>query len=450
MNESFLKFFTVFIFIFVHSIVSKAEEQNINENEINKAYTIYFLGTDIKAADHSHPQYWAGETVSSIAKKQLGKQYFDYLLIDGLGIDNESDHFLSCSSTYWRSLQYLGFGIEGKIECAMRVLKYLNYLSRVSGKNLRTRVSDKNAEIIEYHEIKVINVIGFSRGAFTAIKFANKLHEDPMFKDISVNIFAIDPVSGGPFVEKFAILTPNVKKFTGIYARDELSMGYEPSIPILEDGNNITKISLFTLPGKHGSLSGDGYENEFLGAHAGWTLFTQYLDDISKIQDLASENKISLRDDINIEKFFFYQSGLLVRHMGEQFLMKHGTQLDMNSTLNLNKDFFIDLYNSMVKDVVKYKELGSLKTYTTNFFNTERQAYLTERKAHVAVNNEDMLNYLSNFLQTFSEISLFANLVAYSMTETYSSYRTYLEDLVPFDENKTLSFLLSEYYDVEC
>lgn len=43
----------------------------------------------------------------------------------------------------------------------------------------------------------VVNMCGWSRGAVTCFKIANKLHDDPETSHIKVNIFAIDPVPGG-------------------------------------------------------------------------------------------------------------------------------------------------------------------------------------------------------------------------------------------------------------
>ncbi|MDT6188007.1 hypothetical protein RRA99_00370, partial [Streptococcus pneumoniae] len=61
---------------------------------------------------------------------------------------------------------------------------------------------------------------------------ANAMAQDPVLRDIPVNIFAIDPVPGvGNVQQQRVSLTGNVKEYVGFYSRDERSKGFACVVP---------------------------------------------------------------------------------------------------------------------------------------------------------------------------------------------------------------------------
>lgn len=87
---------------------------------------------------------------------------------------------------------------------------------------------------------KVINMIGHSRGAVSAIMAAWFIYAY-YSKDIQVNIFAIDPVPGpGDWWSNFTTLAPNVFSYAAVYSWDESNeltgdSFYTPVVPYAND-----------------------------------------------------------------------------------------------------------------------------------------------------------------------------------------------------------------------
>mmetsp|Transcript_10839 Transcript_10839/g.16662 ORF Transcript_10839/g.16662 Transcript_10839/m.16662 type:complete len:478 (-) Transcript_10839:76-1509(-) len=76
--------------------------------------------------------------------------------------------------------------------------------------------------------------IGHSRGGCQCMAAANFLYwyGDDAIKAIPVHIFAIDPVPGpGGWYQSFTQLTPNVKKYVGVYAFDHMAPGFSVCVP---------------------------------------------------------------------------------------------------------------------------------------------------------------------------------------------------------------------------
>ncbi|MBM7114905.1 hypothetical protein [Archangium primigenium] len=78
-------------------------------------------------------------------------------------------------------------------------------------------------------DIQTVNLVGWSRGAVTCIKQANKLHE-VFGLDLRVNIFAIDPVPGGltSVTEDIKRVPPNVKNLLVVLALDDTRSNFQP------------------------------------------------------------------------------------------------------------------------------------------------------------------------------------------------------------------------------
>lgn len=93
--------------------------------------------------------------------------------------------------------------------------------------------------------INTVNIIGWSRGAVTCLKMANKLFE--IFEDtLNINIFAIDPVPGGYTTKSLDMLAipPNVRNYLAVLALDADGANFQAT--------DRTNIKLLAPKIKHG------------------------------------------------------------------------------------------------------------------------------------------------------------------------------------------------------
>jgi len=97
--------------------------------------------------------------------------------------------------------------------------------------------------------IDVVNLVGWSRGAVTCMRIANKLFE--VF--ITCNIFAVDPVAGADAGEKMTdtqVLEANVERYVGILAMHEMRSTFKP-----QDWSRVrapaTEAIFLPMPGVH-------------------------------------------------------------------------------------------------------------------------------------------------------------------------------------------------------
>jgi hypothetical protein len=50
--------------------------------------TVYFCGTGSNKFDESHANYWNGELISSLAANNKGKEFAEWVILDGPGSGN--------------------------------------------------------------------------------------------------------------------------------------------------------------------------------------------------------------------------------------------------------------------------------------------------------------------------------------------------------------------------
>jgi hypothetical protein len=105
-------------------------------------------------------------------------------------------------------------------------------------------------------QFDVINMIGWSRGAVTCLRIANRLAE--MNMPVKINIFAVDPVAGrdaGIRLEDTKEVPKIVRNYLGTLAMDEQRKGFAP-----QDYSRLTKkdgwsnVVLLPFPGKHNTV----------------------------------------------------------------------------------------------------------------------------------------------------------------------------------------------------
>lgn len=154
--------------------------------------------------------------------------------------------------------------------------------------------------------IDTVNIIGWSRGAVTCLKMANKLFE--VFEDtINVNIFAVDPVPGGftPEIPDTRIIPPNVRNYLAVLALDDDRSNFQPL--------DRTKVSLLVPKSQHGKGGNpDSLNPRRLKPRV------HFLPMPGNHADLVNSSPSSASVSA---------SAKLIRHLAWQFLTAHNTPL---------------------------------------------------------------------------------------------------------------------------
>ncbi len=254
-----------------------------------KAHTfnVFLCGTTAKSTygtaeggkDHDFPQ---GELVAWLADfvKQNGQQEFlDYVIFDGVGSGYEDTHkYPSELTDETRYMQAKGMGlgagseeiaeavttlVQGKFQATRfpraidsnkpYVTKLNEPVSDIASMKSEDAQVQKIIEAWKNQEITQVNLIGWSRGGYNAIRIAHKLNQlNPL---IAVNILSFDPVPGpGRRTEDACSLPKNVKNYVSLIAENEHTYGFPPVIPSTKSPN--TRIQIETYPGVHSSMVG--------------------------------------------------------------------------------------------------------------------------------------------------------------------------------------------------
>lgn len=143
------------------------------------------------------------------------------------------------SQTFGRAL---GTGWEDNVFAAVWMLSHLKF--------------ERNMNI------DTVNMVGWSRGAVTAIMAANKLYE-VFDTELKVNLFAIDPVPGGYTIETDAMrfIPPSVRHMLVVLALDDDRANFQPldsyALKIRVPSGKATTaphIHFLPLPGNHSDV----------------------------------------------------------------------------------------------------------------------------------------------------------------------------------------------------
>lgn len=149
----------------------------------------------------------------------------------------------------------------------------------------------------------VVNMIGWSRGAVTCLRIANKLAE--LFPNIKVNIFAVDPVAGldaGVKLTDTQKIGNNVKAYIATLALHDVRGGFRPQ--------DLSRISIESGAGEIIFLPYPGQHN------------TQV------------KNTADIKGDVP----------KIVWHIAYKFLKANGTELGRNVISNLNAKSLCNYY----------------------------------------------------------------------------------------------------------
>ncbi|MCY0388372.1 hypothetical protein OVY01_14230 [Robbsia sp. Bb-Pol-6] len=178
--------------------------------------------------------------------------------------------------------------------------------------------------------ITAINVVGWSRGAVTAHRFANKLHAAADLRHIPLRIIAVDPVAGFfNYTDKRDTTLPeNVVEYICFYACTEKKWWLKPMKPVPYANMRTT---FYPVPGGHATIVGKpdvGGEFALKNARlANWS---------------ASENAYRL------------SPALLVRRLTERYLIAWGTKLSQH--LPNDDAALLGDYDLMIKSRGKFRK----------------------------------------------------------------------------------------------
>jgi hypothetical protein len=324
--------------------------------------TIFFCGTGSTKFDTTNENYWNGELVSTLASHHIGREFAEWIVVDGPGTSNlQADELFTKSADYGLSGTLFGKGWEENVLHAVNIIKGKCDRLKAAGisiEDVKTEGSwfwrkynygDRSVTNQKLQEqiIKTfrkdgiiptrVNLVGWSRGGISCHMLANAMFKDSALKNIPVNIFAIDPVPGiGNFQEQRVKLNANVKEYVGFYARDERSKGFSCVIPQTAVG---TRTHIFPIPGRHATLVGNASADGVAGAKV-----------------LA-------------------EPGRFVRHFAEVCLKRWGTPL--TKPLNLTDADLKICGDTMVKDAAKYKAMEKCSyTWFTELDQGERYVSL--------------------------------------------------------------------------
>lgn len=331
----------------------------------NLVFTVFFCGTSADSFGFQHPNYPNGELVATLANYcgRESMEFVDWIVIDGPGSGNLQEDILWVEpGKHWDITGKLtGAGWEENVAHAMAMIKG-NYewkrtkLTKEEYEQLKKagiplddpkksgywfwrnfeypnrkvtpqELQAQKAKIFRKGKLPtVVNLIGWSRGGVSCHMLANAMFEDDQLKNIPVNIFAVDPVPGLKNFQKHRTSIPaNVNNYVAVYARDERSRGFTPTVPNFSKQN---KAIIIPVPGRHATLVGNGA-----------------IDGENGEQVLSAPGK-------------------LVRHLAEKYLTDWGTKFELDKKLNLSPGEMAQLYEDMVEDTKKYEDLRS-KSYVS-------------------------------------------------------------------------------------
>lgn len=341
-------------------------------DEDDFVFTVFFCGTGSNSLDVENDNYFAGELVSTLAQNHAGTEFVDWIIVDGPGSGNlhEDEKWIPQDKTHselrgtllgagWKeNVQHALAVVKGKYERKKTKLTKKQYtLLKQSGVPIDTpkfsnfyhypnsKITKKELEAqikIISRKIKIptkINAIGWSRGGVTCHMFAHALAKDPKLKNIPVNVFVVDPVPGlGQFANDRTTIPANVKSYVAIYARDEYSLGFSPTVADIRDAKE-TAVKILAMPGNHATLVGNAC------------------------------NKAGKENDA------FKAPGQIVRDLAEKTLSDWGTKFVKEKTLSLDDSEILE----------KYKIIQENDDY---FLELRKESYT--KKTSKKVNERDM------------------------------------------------------------
>ncbi|MEL6581077.1 MAG: hypothetical protein AAFQ14_15120, partial [Cyanobacteria bacterium J06621_12] len=320
-------------------------------------FTVFFCGTGSNHLDVKNPSYPIGELVSTLASHHEGAELVDWIVVDGPGSGNlqEDDKWVEPGNFSKKRGEYLGTGWENNVAHAIAVIK-----GEPSRKLTKLKRQKRKIARLRPQELPdAVNMVGWSRGGISCHMLANAMFKDPVLKDIPVKILAFDPVPGtGNFQKHRTTLQENVSEYIGIYARDERSLGFAPSVPTFSAG---TQVKILPIPGRHATLVGNPAIDGGSGKHVLFEPGILVRDFAERtLTDWGTELKEQEADDILPDINHIN----LNRPRAENIIdFLKANPLDIPGKLKLTLGEISWLYSRMVDDKATYAAMQS-KYYT--------------------------------------------------------------------------------------
>lgn len=86
--------------------------------------TIFFCGTGSNKFDDKHKNFWDGEIVSTLAAHHSGREFAEWIVVDGPGSGNlQADDLFTKTSEYGLSGTLFGKGWDENVQHAINVIK---------------------------------------------------------------------------------------------------------------------------------------------------------------------------------------------------------------------------------------------------------------------------------------------------------------------------------------
>jgi len=329
-------------------------------------FTIYNHGSG------GHRDKNDSEIVAFMGRRAMGTEYKDFLITDGVGGTPKNSQGLNPQAGTFdvadrnKSLKGGSLRSDDASEKGSKIAaKLVGLFSKSNSANIQGLGVFDNAQhaIITIANLeprpKTLNMVGWSRGAITCGVIAHMLYDpattEGLFRDIDVNIFAIDPVAGGAEghgmnAESRRTLSPNVKNYVCVLATGENRNTFAPQdlTRLHVTDPTQTNIVFLPFPGKHSTVAKNS---------------DQKSKDISDI----------------------------VWSMAHQFLQRFGTRQSQSATL-LSRSEFLNSYSAVVnkkKTLSKIKQKGLKQKLIGQGFGKRTMA--TEMEKYV-VNSEYFVN----------------------------------------------------------
>lgn len=224
------------------------------------------------------------EIVAFMGRRAVGEEYRDYLILDGVGGKPKgSNNPNPMAGTFnWASRAK-----EPKGNTPVEMGGGDTY--GATRANIKGHGVEDNARhaVVAIGDLPTlpdrVNMVGWSRGAVTALVIANMLRE--IFPQIEVNIFAFDPVAGneagiGAGSESRRHIPGSVKNYVGILATGENRKTFSPQdlsrVTVLNPASS--NVLFLPFPGKHSTAPQNNDPKAIDVTNISWTLVHRFFD----------------------------------------------------------------------------------------------------------------------------------------------------------------------------
>lgn len=206
-----------------------------------------------------------GEIVAEFGRLAAGKEYEDFLILDGPGSTPSTAPTPGQFNPFTRNRE--AKKVFGKTEMGHTHINWA-VTGLLSGSGWDDNVMHAVAAISELTPLpSAVNMIGWSRGAVTCTKLAFKLRE--IYPQLPVNIFAVDPVAGigNKGDEDASTIRSNVKNYLAVLSMHETRGFFKPQdIKRVTFTSNSTNAIYLPFPGNHsGQVSLDKTTTKGIG-----------------------------------------------------------------------------------------------------------------------------------------------------------------------------------------